>query len=176
MNILFENITLRAIEYDDLPLLHQMINDRQIEQMTGGWSFPVSLEQQKQWYDSLKNERHIVRCIIDVDGLGSVGTVVLSDIDWKNRNAQIHIKIVNDSKFRQKGIGKKSIHALTQYAFMELNLHCVYAEILEDNLPSRRMFESCCYQFEGMQKDRIYKNGKYHNVVTMSITHGIADT
>jgi len=169
MNIRHENILLRAIEITDLVILHQMANDESIEQMLGGWSFPVSFERQKNWYDSLKNETNILRCIIDVDDLGVAGTVILSDIDWKNRNAQIHIKIVNDEKFRRKGLGQKAISAMVRYAFHELNLHCVFANILEGNLPSQNMFNKCGFILEGRQKHRVFKSGMYKDMLIMSI-------
>jgi len=169
MNIKYENILLRAIEIFDLALLHQMVNDESMEQMLGGWSFPVSLEHQKNWYESLMNEKNVLRCMIDVDHVGVAGTVILSDIDWKNRNAKIHIKILDVEKFRRKGIGYKSINAIVRYAFQELNLHCIYAIILEDNIPSQKMFTKCRFELEGRQKQRIFKSGMYKDIVVMSI-------
>jgi len=176
MNIRYENILLRAVEMTDLTILHQMINDESIEQMLGGWSFPISFEKQKNWFESLKNETNVLRCMIDVDDWGVAGTVILSDIDWKNRNAQIHIKIVNDEKFRQKGFGQKAVSAMVQYAFRELNLHCIYAVILEKNLPSQNMFKKCGFIPEGRQRHRIFKSGIYQDLLIMSILQGNNDS
>ena len=169
MNIHFDNITLRAIEFDDLVVLHRMINDETIESMTGGWSFPVSFEQQKCWYEAIQNEKNSLRCAIDVNETGMAGVVMLTDLDWKNRNAEIHIKVVNDEKFRRKGIAHKAINAMVQYAFTEMNMHCIYSRILAHNIPSINMVEKCGFTKEGIQKQRVFKKGGYKDVFVLSI-------
>ncbi|MFK4998695.1 hypothetical protein ACI2OX_19465 [Bacillus sp. N9] len=47
MNYIYDDITLRAIEESDLGLIREMMNDPEIENMTGGYSFPISESQQK---------------------------------------------------------------------------------------------------------------------------------
>ena len=169
MNIKYENVLIRAIEAEDIPILFHMINDGQIESMTGGWSFPVSMEQQKQWYQSIQSEKNTLRCTIDVNDLGVAGMVSFSDIDWKNRNTQIHVKILNDEKFRRKGIACLAITGMVRYAFSELNMHLVYCTILQSNLPSLKLFEKCGFAKDGQLRERVFKNGKYHDTITMSI-------
>jgi len=63
--IKYEDITLRAIEESDLELLKAMINDPEIENMTGGYSYPVSTYQQKKWFESILDRQDELRLIID---------------------------------------------------------------------------------------------------------------
>ncbi len=43
MNIKGKYVTLRAIEVEDIPLLHKWANDPDIWYMLGGWHFPSNL-------------------------------------------------------------------------------------------------------------------------------------
>jgi len=168
--IKYEDITLRAIEESDLELLKAMINDPEIENMTGGYSYPVSTYQQKKWFESILDRQDELRLIIDTKEHGAIGVVMLTDIDWKNRTAQFHFKIV--SQWRGKGYGTKAAKALVKYAFEQLNLHCIYSYVLEYNIASQRVKEKCGFKKEGVLRERVYKNGKYHNVVVWSILKG----
>ena len=43
-----KKIILRAIEENDLPLLLKWINDPEISELVVGWSFPLSMGNQKE--------------------------------------------------------------------------------------------------------------------------------
>ena len=162
-----KNVVLRAIEREDAELLRGMMNDPQIESMMWGYSFPVSKQGQEAWMSNLGNEKNVFRAIIEVDGVG-IGQVILSDIDMKNGNAEIHIKLA-DSNVRGKGYGTDAVETITKYAFEELRLNCVFCRVRVDNTPSRKVFEKCGYQEEGILRSRVYREGKYHDFVEYSI-------
>ena len=105
--------------------------------------------------------------IVEKDTDNPVGTIILSDIDSKNGVAQVHIKILNE--FRGKGFGTDSLNVIVQFAFFELRLNCLYAEILSYNSASVGMFEKCGFRKEGMLRERIYKNGQYCDILTYSL-------
>lgn len=172
MIIEYEDITLRAIEESDLELLKEMINDPEIENMTRGYSYPVSTYQQRKWFESLSNRQNELRLIIDTEEHGAIGVVMLTDIDWKNRTAQTHSKITSRNNLRGKGYGTKASKALVKYAFEELNLHCLYSHTIDYNIASQRVREKCGFKKEGVLRERVYKNGKYHNVIVWSILKG----
>ncbi len=169
MIIEYEDITLRAIEESDLELLREMINDPEIESMTCGYSYPVSVYQQRKWFESLANRSDELRLIIDTKEHGAIGTVMLTDIDWKNRTAESHWKIANRIDVRRKGYGTRAVKALIKYAFNELNMHCVYCKVIECNIASQKIVEKIGFKREGILRERIYKNGNYHDVIVWSI-------
>lgn len=171
MIIKYENITLRAIEENDLELLKDMINDPEIENMMTGFSFPVSTSEHKKWFNMLSNEHNKLRLIIDTEEYGTIGMIMLSNIDWKNRNAEFHIKITGKNNLRGKGYGTKATKALIKYAFEQLNIHCIYSNIIEYNIASQILHEKCGFKKEGILRDRVYKNGKYNNIVVWSINN-----
>lgn len=168
MNLIFDEITLRAIEEQDNEILKNLINDPDVESGVGGWSFPSSDEKQKQWYQAITANKDltIVRFAVDIEG-NCVGMAALHAIDYKNSNAGMDIKLIRD--VRGKGIGYKVIKMLERYAFEELNLHVLISEILEDNVSSRKAFEKAGFILDGIMRSRIYKNGRYHGQCSYSL-------
>lgn len=169
MIIKFDDIVLRAIEFEDLELIREMINDPEIEHMTGGGGLPVSSYQQENWFRSLSNCNNEIRLIVDTEDIGAIGMVMLTDIDYKNSTAQFHSKLATSKNIRGKGYGTKATKALVKYAFEQLNLNCIYSHIIEYNIASQRVKEKCGFKKDGVLRDRVYKDGKYHNVVVWSI-------
>lgn len=169
MNIYGEHIVLRAITEEDAQLLLQMINDPDTERMLGGTSFPVSLSAQQSWIQRQSSNNDVLRCIIAERSREEVGlgTVILTDIDQKNGSAQVHIKlgVVN---CRGKGYGTDALNTIVKYAFEEMRLHCIYADVLEYNTASQKLFEKCGFHKDGVLRGRIFKGGNYINVVTYS--------
>lgn len=168
MNIIGEKVKLRAIELSDKEVLLDIINDGETEHLLGGWSFPVSELAQEEWIRNLKPNIHILRCMaIDKEENRVIGTVILSDIDYKNGTAEIHIKLSTNSQ--GKGYGTEMIKVILKYVFEELRLHCIYAHINEYNVASQKVFERCGFEKEGVMRDRIFKSGNYHSVFSYSI-------
>ena len=64
MHIFGETIVLRAIEEKDNEMLRSLINDPDTERMIGGSSWPVSRDEQMDWYERQKKEKNVLRCIV----------------------------------------------------------------------------------------------------------------
>ena len=51
-------------------------------------------------------------------------------------------------------------------------MQCIYSHILEYNIASQRLHEKIGFKKEGVLRERVYKNGKYHNLIVWSILKG----
>lgn len=169
MNISGENIILRAIEESDIHLLWELVNDEDTEYMLGGWSFPVSSQKQAEWISKLGEDLNTLRCIIETKKESiPIGTIILSDIDYKNGNAEIHLKISNNG-YRGKGFGTDAIKTMVRYAFSELRLNCIYSKVSEHNEASKNLFKRCGFIQEGQLRNRLYKRGHFIDIAVFSI-------
>ena len=70
------------------------------------------------------------------------------------------------------GYGADAIMAMTKYAFDELRLNCIYANVLSYNKISQHTFEKCGYERDGVLRSRVYKNGEYIDLFVYSIICG----
>ena len=161
--------TLRAIEEKDFDLLFETINSPEIENQTGGWNLPVSTHEQKQWMLSHRNTEKSIRLMIELENGHTIGMVTLSNIDWKNRVAFIHYKVRNSLEGRIKGDMQDAVIGMLGYAFMELGMNCIEGSIMCSNTFSRKLAKKVGFTEDGILRQRIYKNGKYHDKVEISI-------
>ena len=174
MNIYGEKTVLRAIEPADKSLLLELINDPKTEKMLGGGSFPVSEAGQAKWIADQTGRTDVLRCIVadQSNPEQGIGTVILSDIDYKNGVAQVHVKLA--ATCHRNGYGSDALKALVNYAFKEMRLNCVYAHVLSYNEPSQKLFCKCGFQKEGILRSRTYKDGKYVDTISYSILNNEA--
>lgn len=161
-----KQITLRAIEEEDAPVLLSLINDPDIEHAVVGWSYPISLSQQKKWIATLDSNGSTVRFAIDA-GNGIVGVAILSSVDLKNRTANMNIKLAKEAQGH--GYATQAMELLIGYCFEELNLYCLTANVLAYNKASQKLWEKLGFRLDGVLRSRVFKANAYHNLFAYSL-------
>lgn len=168
MNIIYKSIILRAIEKEDLEFCREMINSPGIEMSTVGKNLPISREQQMEWFQK-GNKEDEIRFLIEVKEIGLIGMAMLTDIHWVNRSAEVGLKLTNKLERSTKNTFDLC-ECLLRYCFDELNLHSLYAYVLEDNILSRKLLTDFGFNEDGVLRQRVFKRGKYHNLFIYSLT------
>ncbi|MEW9902811.1 GNAT family N-acetyltransferase [Pseudomonas putida] len=170
MSIQGQRILLRALELDDLDLLHRWSNDEALWSLLGGWHFPVSREAQKDWLLRLGNDSLNQRFGIEVAGHGLIGTANLVGIDWKNGTAE-HGMMIGDQSLRGKGYGTDVIATVMRYAFDELGLSRLWTTIIEYNEPSLATYtRKAPWVIEGVQRQWYYRKGRRWDRILLGVT------
>lgn len=160
-------VTLRPIESEDLPFLQQLTNDPELEHWIVGWSFPVSMKDQQQWYQNYRNSDKFIRYIIETELDGVVGLTGLREIDWKNGSAKGGGIRLLKKALRSKGVATDAYMTMLRYAFYELRLHRVSTAALDYNGASLHFMEKCGFQREGIIRDAIFKDGSFHDEILL---------
>lgn len=169
MNLVGDKIILRALEPEDMEILRDIANDPEVENLVGGWSFPISKKQQLEWYEKIVNDKTSLRFAIETEEDGVIGMADLRNIDWKNRVAFHGMKIGNKD-YRGKGYGKDVVFTIMKYAFEELQLNRLDGSILEYNIPSQKLYlEKCGWKIEGVRRNYIFKGNRFHNQLIVGI-------
>lgn len=170
MNILGKNVTLRAIEREDLPLLHKWANDPEIWSMLGGWHFPSNLDYMDKWFAALGSNPNKQNFAIDTEEHGLIGSVNLVDIDWKNNNAFTGLQL-GDKDIRGKGYGVDTFMAIQRYAFEELHLNRLDGTVIEYNAPGLGFItKHCGWKEEGRQRNWYFRKNRYWDRIMVGIT------
>ena len=164
MNIYGKSVLLRAMEPEDMEMLRETTNDPDTEHMVGGWSFPVSKNEQMKWYERVSSDKNNLRFIIEtIETKEAIGMVNIVDIDWKNSSAFHGIKLSNKAP-KGKGYGTDAVMALMRYAFEELQLVRLNGSWVEYNEPSIKLYAKCGWIIEGTKEKAKFTDGKYYNV------------
>ena len=157
---------LRALEPQDLDFLYQLENDTGVWEISGTL-VPYSRAVLKKYLDNAHRDIFEVKQLrLSVcDPKGNIkGLIDMFDFDPKNSRAGLGI-VVLDAADRNKGMGAEAITLFVDYAFSVLNLHQVYANILEDNAVSRHVFEKLGFTKAGVKKDWVRWGNAYKNEV-----------
>ncbi len=162
---------LRELERKDIPTINRWRNDPQLIACLGAPFRFINEDVDNSWYDSYMRSRgSCVRCaIVTQDNEAqALGLISLTDINPVNRSAHLHI-MIGSQENRGKGIGGFAVKAMLDHAFFNLNLRRIELGVLESNAAALRLYEKCGFVREGLQRQAVYKNGQYHNLILMSI-------
>lgn len=170
MNILGKKVILRAIEEDDLLLLHKWANDPQTQDAVGHIHFPSSLDFHKAWFQKLKDDHLNQRLAIDSVDCGLIGISSIMNIDWRNNHAW-HGIMLGDKDTRRKGYGFDAVMATMKYAFEEMHLERLDGAIIEYNSISYSFYcKKLGWQEEGRRRNWYFRKGRYWDKIVVGIT------
>jgi len=145
------------------------LNDPTISHFVVGWSFPVSLAQQKQWFERSLGDTRTQRFMVDTKEGETIGVTGLWDIDWQSRHALTAVKLGTES-VRGKGYGRDAIMTLMAYAFHDVGLNRLWTDILQFNRGSYRAYvEKCGWQVEGVLREQVYRDGQHYDLLRVAI-------
>jgi len=166
-----DKIRLRAVEREDLPRFVAWLNDPEVRQGLNLYQ-PMSLVFEEGWFESMLKrpiEEHPL--VIEVETSGGwtpVGNVGLVNLNWKDRSAEVGI-FIGEKQYWNQGYGRKAMELLLDHAFETINLHRVYLRVFETNPRAVRSYEKTGFQHEGRMRSAHYQNGRYIDVLLMSV-------
>ena len=153
-------VHLVALDRAHLDRTRQWANDEELCRLLDR-ARPVSDKEHEEWFTSLSGRSDRVYFAIETDGeRRHVGNVWLWDIDPRHRKAELRIMIGEPSAMG-RGAGTEAIDLACRYAFERLNLHRVYAYVLEINPRARRAFEKAGFVLEGTLRQERWFGDKY---------------
>ena len=159
----YKEISLRALEPEDLELLYEWENN--ISYWTiSNTVVPFSKYTLKRYLeDSHKSiyESGQVRLMIDhIPDNTTIGTIDIFDFDPFHKRAGIGILIANE-QYRRKGYATMALKCLIDYCFNILMLHQLYCGILANNCESIDLFKKVGFVQSGIKKDWIRTSDGY---------------
>ncbi|WP_343486063.1 GNAT family protein [Allomuricauda sp. d1] len=161
-----DNITLRALEKQDLDFLYLLENDTSIWEVSGTLT-PYSKGLLKRYLENAHldiYEAKQLRLVICNEKDKAIGLIDLFDFNPKHKRAGVGI-IIADGQDRNKGVGGEALQLLCDYAFKVLDLHQLYANILVANEASIHLFEKMCFEKVGVKKDWIRSEGAFKDEI-----------
>lgn len=189
--IIGDRIRLRAVEKDDLPTFLKWINDPEVKKWLGIY-LPLSMADEEEWYAGVRSqppdERNLVIEIrqpialsnlpgaeeIQPDDEGGeaewrmIGGCGFFNLDRRNRCSEFGIMIGDKHSWNQ-GYGTEAVRMLVQHGFNTLNLNRIYLRVLDNNSRAIRTYEKVGFKHEGRQRQADYKDGRYIDLLVMSI-------
>jgi RimJ/RimL family protein N-acetyltransferase len=166
-----ERVRLRGVEREDLPRFVAWLNDPEVRENLMLQS-PLSHVMEDIWFENVlkrpPEEQPLVIEVRQAESWLPVGNCSLFDIDWHVRSAEVGIFIGEKSLWDQ-GYGTEAMRLLLRHGFGTLNLNRIHLRVYETNPRAVRSYEKAGFTLEGRDRQGMYKDGKYWDVLRMGI-------
>ncbi|MBN1252561.1 MAG: GNAT family N-acetyltransferase [Bacteroidales bacterium] len=165
-----ENCYLRAFEPDDYKTTHKWRTDPDMLKLLVGNIFYVSSEREKKWVEEkiFDDTKEIYWAICDNKTNEMVGFTSIRQIDYRNRNVEWGGMTIG-KEFWSKGYAMAANALVLKFVFEELGFNRIYTSYLDEHEVSTAIFEKMGFTIEGVSREEVYKGGKFHNVVKVSL-------
>lgn len=160
------HVVLRPLGTGDLRRCVKWFSDPQVTQFLGR-AGPVTLAEEERWYHDYVRRGDEQIFAIEIDGR-HVGNLGLHKVDRVHRKADLGI-VIGETSYWSRGYGTDALRAGLRYGFGPLGLNKVSLDVLEGNLRAIRSYEKCGFVREGIHREDVYKDGRFLNVIRMSI-------
>ena len=159
-------VRLRHLAESDTDSLFELFSD---EEVTRYWSAPP-FQKRAQAAELLAAIKEGFRQkslfqwgIAQKSGDKVIGTTTLFHLDEKNRRAEIGYAL--NRQFWGNGFVNEALSSLFDFAFTELNLHRIEADVDPQNSASIRVLERLGFQKEGYLRERWIIDGKIYDAL-----------
>ncbi|GAB6189108.1 GNAT family protein [Marinitoga arctica] len=165
-----KKVRLRAYKKEDLDKVVEYINDIEVRRgLTPGIMFPFRYEDEEKWYESINplgNGEY--NFAIELKKTGEyIGGCGIPNVDWKNSVVTVGIFI--GKPFLNNGYGTEAMKLLVNFVFNEMNINKVKLHVFSFNKRAIRSYEKVGFKIEGVLREQIFREGKYHDEIIMGI-------
>lgn len=163
-------VKLRAYKKEDLALAQEYVNSAEIRQyMENNIPFLYTIDNEEKWYESISPQNELYNFAIEVLETGEyIGGCGINGLDYKNSVASVGIFIGNPD-YLSRGYGTDALKILVKFIFEEMNINKVRLHVYDFNARAQKCYEKVGFKKEAVLKEELFRHGKYHDVIQMSI-------
>jgi RimJ/RimL family protein N-acetyltransferase len=168
-----QKVVLRPVKRTDISSFLKWFNDTEVTQYLAAMYLPMTEMAEEKWIEELGTTRartdvFFVIEAIGVEGNKAIGTIGLHSISPKDHYATFGIAI-GEKDYWSKGYGTEAARLIIKYGFEQLNLHRISSTAFAFNERSLKLHKKVGFKEEGRQREAIFKNGRYHDVVVFGL-------
>ena len=161
-----DRIRLRALEPEDLDFLYLWENDAELRE-SGNTLVPIGRDRLREYIEKSAAglmELGMMRLVICLsDDEKPIGAIDLYEYDAFHRRVAVGLFVIPE--YRREGIGVESLRKISHYVLDYLRLHHIFAYVLEDNKPSRMLFEAAGFEHTATLREWMWHGGRYSDVL-----------
>lgn len=160
-------IMFRRLQTKDANGMYEWMSDEEITKYLKIKKENVSLKGCLEFIESSYEDSINKHFAITDENDEYLGTISLKNIDIINGNAEFAIALRKCAM--NKGIAKRAIDLILNFAFEEISLHRVYWYVRSDNIRAVKFYEKCKYRNEGIWKQSVCINNAYIDTIWYAI-------
>jgi putative acetyltransferase len=157
------DLVIRPVRLADAEAINEIRRQPRVLELT--LALPSErIEENRRFIEALGPNDHLL--VAEVDGR-VVGLAGLHVMTRKQRHSATLGMAVHD-QLQGRGIGRRLLAALLDLADNYLGLIRVELEVLADNAPAIRLYESAGFEHEGRKRSAVLRQGQYVDVLVMA--------
>lgn len=162
------HVTLSPLVLADLPLLFNWIDGCQ-QVLINAPCKPINEDQYRAWFETIQERNDIVIFgIRSVKTDSLIGLAQLHSINWVHRSADVQIRL-DDVAERDHQYGIDAVRLLLDFAFKELNLHCIYLHVSSLNKAAIGLLEKAGFILKNQLRQEPHDDNQCGNVSIITI-------
>ncbi len=162
-----ENISIRALEPEDLEYLYKWENDMDLWDISDTLT-PFSHFTLKKYIENAHLDIYVTKqlrmMITEKETEAPVGLIDLYDFDPYHQRAGLGV-MIHAMQNRKKGFATSAIKLMLDYCFETLGLHQVYCSVPSCNIASLKLFESLSFTQTGHRKEWLKRGNEWEDVI-----------
>lgn len=165
-------IYLRLLEPEDWETTHSWRVNYDMQKMTCGPIRFISKEMEKNWAQSraMSNISDIYLAICAIESNEMIGWISVNDIDHRNQKCKCGGIVIGKKKYQDGLASFEASRLMLKYVFDELNMNMLRGACLKEHVFSRANMEAKFYELEGIEKEGIFKGGKFHDILHYALS------
>ncbi len=167
MRISGSQIDLRTMEKGDLANKVRWYNDPEVNK-TLLLEEKFELDKSLKWFETAKDDKSRRDFVIETRDSRAVGLIGLLHISKMHETAECY-GVIGEKEFWGKGIGTESHLLLIDWAFKNLGLHKIWADIRAENTAIIKIIQKLGFEVEGTLREEKLIRGKRIDVVRIGL-------
>ncbi len=165
-----EKVRLREYKKEDVKIAQRFINDEEIiRTLRPTVPYPCTLEEEQKWFEKVSSTNDTYNFAIEtLKDSRYIGGCGVNKVDWKNSVVTVGI-FIGDKDYWGKGYGTDAMKILIRFIFEQMNVNKVKLHVYSFNERALKSYKKCGFVKEGVLRQEIFKDGKYHDIIAMGI-------
>lgn len=167
-------VRLRALEKEDVNNCVRWLNDPEVIKFLY-MNSPLSRAAEEKWIENQLAQPPSNGQVFAIEALEGdhwvyIGNTGLDKVEPVNAQSEFGI-FIGEKTYWNKGYGKEATLLILKHGFEDLNLNRIYLYVFEDNSRAIAAYKAVGFVQEGLLRKAVYKNGRFNNMLLMSILH-----
>lgn len=164
-----EKVFLRPMEREDINDDYlDWVNDISLNTYILQSAYPVNTDSAVRYYEQSQPPGAVYFAICDIETCTHIGNARLSLIDPIHRVAT-YGRIIGHKDFLGRGYGSDALIQLLRFGFHKLGLNRIWSSAVTDNHASLGSNDRVGMVREGILREYVYADGKFHDTVVLAM-------
>ena len=163
-----KKVYLKPLNASDAKTYYNQLFNVETRRLTGTKAI-FNYEQIVEYIDRKRGDDSSVILLIGLQETDElIGEIVLQDLDYTNRSANLRVAI-DQPAHQGQGYGTEALRLILDYGFGILQLHRIELNVYDFNERAAHVYEKVGFKVEGRQRDALFYDHKYHDAILMSM-------